>query len=217
MAIANFIEKGDIRHFFLGREPVWDGVYRASLDILRTRNSSSSDPTTSKLFAYEDFERPTDAPDVPPLRLLPNDLFCYFHSSGKSCSFSWNLVQVFPGTTALPKLISFAVRSFTRGLLVPWFGEQDLGGKVFSLQSIPMFHGMGVFILCVAVASFLCRSRHSLMCRQASCGASIGLLEPMGSFQMLNPQKFMAVTRAISADFVFSVPSILEVSGIFSL
>jgi hypothetical protein len=38
----------------------------------------------------------------------------------------------------------------------------------------------------------------------------MALLEPTGSFTMLTPQKFMDVTRAVKADFILSVPTILE-------
>jgi hypothetical protein len=38
----------------------------------------------------------------------------------------------------------------------------------------------------------------------------MALLEPTGSFTMLTPQKFMDVTQAVKADFILSVPAILE-------
>jgi hypothetical protein len=37
------------------------------------------------------------------------------------------------------------------------------------------------------------------------------MLEPADPFQLLPPEKLIAVTQAVNADFVFSVPSIIEV------
>jgi hypothetical protein len=34
---------------------------------------------------------------------------------------------------------------------MPWFGEQDLGGKVISMHGLPMFHIMGPYFVASAV------------------------------------------------------------------
>jgi hypothetical protein len=39
-------------------------------------------------------------------------------------------------------------------------------------------------------------------------------MEPSGTFSMVTPQKLVAVTRAADVDFLFTVPSILEVNNI---
>jgi acyl-coenzyme A synthetase/AMP-(fatty) acid ligase len=87
-AIANFLRKGNIKHFLIGREPVFEQVFRASLDILHRDAPSQiqTDPTVSKFFTYEDIFV-ADVCDVatdpaPFYKLEKDDLLCYFHSSG---------------------------------------------------------------------------------------------------------------------------------------
>jgi hypothetical protein len=59
------------------------------------------------------------------------------------------------GTTSFPKLIPFSVRAFRKLFLIPWFGERDLCGKIFSFHCIPMFHGLGLFFVILCVRLFI--------------------------------------------------------------
>jgi hypothetical protein len=84
-AIANFIKKGEISHFILGKEPVFEKIFRSSLDILHQEVPGRSDPTTSTFFGYEDFLQVIDDIQAAPYcKLNPDDLYCYYHSSGRS-------------------------------------------------------------------------------------------------------------------------------------
>jgi acyl-coenzyme A synthetase/AMP-(fatty) acid ligase len=82
-AVTNFIAKGDVKHLLLGREAVFEEVAIASFDILRQQYPAHSQPTTSKLFSFEDFsESNLIGEDIQPVKVSPNDILFYMHSSG---------------------------------------------------------------------------------------------------------------------------------------
>jgi hypothetical protein len=82
-AISNFIQKGDIKHFVLGKEPVYSQVLQAGLELLKKEAPSHSTPSVSSFFAYPDFiNASADISDVPRFKHKSSDLYCYFHSSG---------------------------------------------------------------------------------------------------------------------------------------
>ena len=82
-AISNFIQKGDIKHFVLGKEPVYSQVFQAGLDLLKKEAPAHLTPTVSGFFTYQDFVNGSaDISDVPRFKLKSDDLYCFFHSSG---------------------------------------------------------------------------------------------------------------------------------------
>jgi acyl-CoA synthetase (AMP-forming)/AMP-acid ligase II len=83
-AISNFIQKGDIKHFVLGKEPEFSQVFQAGLELLAQEAPSHSTPSVSSFFAYPDFVNASaDTDDVSRFKLKSSDLYCFFHSSGQ--------------------------------------------------------------------------------------------------------------------------------------
>jgi hypothetical protein len=82
-AISSFILKGGIKHFVLGKEPMFSQVFQAGLELLKKEEPSHSTPSVSSFFAYQDFVNASaNISDVPRFKLKSDDLYCFFHSSG---------------------------------------------------------------------------------------------------------------------------------------
>jgi hypothetical protein len=83
VAITNFIVKGDVKHLLLGCEAVFGEVAIASFGILRQQHPAHSQPTTSKLFSFEDFSESDPVGEaVQPVKVSLDDILFYLHSSG---------------------------------------------------------------------------------------------------------------------------------------
>ncbi|TFY68318.1 hypothetical protein EVJ58_g1099, partial [Rhodofomes roseus] len=135
LAVAHLINKVGVSHVLVGREQAMQDLVNEALAILTTRYDAHTLPTLSPMPLFEELFLPETAEKAEPPSYVykgPDALAMVLHSSG---------------STAFPKPILWTNHRFCQPCLIPWFGERDLTGQVFSLHTMPMFHGMGAHIL----------------------------------------------------------------------
>ncbi|EIW80018.1 acetyl-CoA synthetase-like protein [Coniophora puteana RWD-64-598 SS2] len=195
-AVAHLLANASVAHILVGPEESMQTLLSAALDILLHPPSSSTLPSNTDtpavlpLPTYTDLYHPSPStlaslpalPALPTYDPAPSSITAIMHSSG---------------STAFPKPIPWTSRNYADLRLVPFFGERDLTGSVFALQTMPMYHGLGVVALCWA----------------AGCGLTIGAFEPRVAHApatVPTPDNVFAAARTIRADIVFAVPSMVE-------
>ena len=125
-----------------------------ALQILRTQYQGANIPDTShmpvfdELFLKEKRGEPFTN-DLPFKFRGPDAPILFLHSSGQfltSCSETDELISIL-GSTAFPKPIMYTHHRMLLFCMIPYYGEQDLNGIVFSMHMMPMFHGMGMALM----------------------------------------------------------------------
>ncbi|PPR02158.1 hypothetical protein CVT26_012119 [Gymnopilus dilepis] len=180
-AVAHLISKVATKHVFVGREQAMVDLSQDALKILRAQHSNFSEPEFTPIPLFEDlFLNSLDDPDdIPFERGEPDNTIIYLHSSG---------------STAFPKPVPWTNYRFAQLALIPYFGERDLTGVVFSLHTMPMYHGMGILQLCWT----------------PSCGLVISAFEPSSPAHVPTPQSHFQAAIATNSDIIFCVPAIIE-------
>ncbi|KAH9934343.1 uncharacterized protein B0H18DRAFT_870080 [Fomitopsis serialis] len=186
MAVAHLIDKVGVCHVLVGREPAMQDLANEALGILITRYGAEKLPTFSPMPLFEELFLSTEAGcseslPVPPLYVYkgPDTVVMVLHSSG-SISF--------------PKPIYRTNHCLCQLCLIPWFGERDLTGQVFSLHTMPMYHAMGVQQLCTT----------------ASSGMVVSSFEPQLLAPIPTPDALFVAAKATETDILFCVPSFVE-------
>lgn len=183
-AVAHLIQKVGVKHILVGQEQSMRDLSSAALNILESQYPSTPKPNLTPMPLYEDlFLSPTDPSvtldDAPYINRGSETLCLILHSSG---------------STAFPKPIFWTQGRFAEMALIPWFGERDLTGVVWSLHTMPMYHGMGVLQLYWA----------------PSCGLIVSAFEPKTPAPMPTPDGLFKAAKATDSDVIFCVPSIIE-------
>lgn len=158
-AVAHLIQKVGVKHILVGQEQAMRDLSSAALDILESQYPSTPKPNLTPMPLYEDlFLSPTDPSvtldDAPYINRGSETLCLILHSSGTLLFLRSQFVDISLGpigSTAFPKPIFWTQGRFAEMALIPWFGERDLTGVVWSLHTMPMYHGMGVLQLYWAV------------------------------------------------------------------
>ncbi|KAH9934352.1 uncharacterized protein B0H18DRAFT_556620 [Fomitopsis serialis] len=186
LAVAHLINKAGVSHVLVGQEPAMQDLASEALGILTTRYGAQTLPILSSMPLFDElFPSPEDGGAeglvAPPAYAYkgPDALAMILHSSG---------------STAFPKPIYWTNHRFCQLCLIPWFGERDLTGQVFSLHTMPMFHGMGVLQLCWT----------------ASSGLVVSSFEPKSPAPVPTPDTLFVAAKATKSDVVFCVPSFIE-------
>ncbi|KAH9841056.1 uncharacterized protein C8Q71DRAFT_436612 [Rhodofomes roseus] len=182
LAVAHLINKVGVSHVLVGREQAMQDLVNEALAILTTRYDAHTLPTLSPMPLFEELFLPETAEKAEPPSYVykgPDALAMVLHSSG---------------STAFPKPILWTNHRFCQLCLIPWFGERDLTGQVFSLHTMPMFHGMGVLQLCWT----------------ASSGLVVSSFEPKSPAPVPTPDALFVAAKATESDIVFCVPSFIE-------
>lgn len=140
-AVAHLINKVGVSHALIGHEPAMRDLVQESLKILNTHYPTARQPGISLIPLFEElFLSPNEitiqSEDIPYEHPGFHSVVMILHSSG---------------STAYPKPIEWTFHRFSQLALIPWFGERDLTDQVFSLHTMPMYHGMGVLQLCWTV------------------------------------------------------------------
>ncbi|KAJ3897995.1 hypothetical protein F5879DRAFT_910286 [Lentinula edodes] len=179
-AVAHLISKVSVDHILTGHESSMQDLVREALEIVKT-SAMNHVPQVSLAPFFEDlFENPvTNADDLPFKRRNPHDILFYIHSSG---------------STAHPKPIPWTNHRFLELSLIPWFGEQDLCGKILSLHVMPMYHGMGILQLCWT----------------ASTGVVVATFKPHSPAILPTPENLFEAATATKSDILFCVPAFIE-------
>ncbi|EIW79977.1 acetyl-CoA synthetase-like protein [Coniophora puteana RWD-64-598 SS2] len=184
LAVAHLIERAKIDYVLVGREKSMQDLIQQALDITREKYPQVTPPEALPMLQFDEVYAPSDAsknlPDVAPyVSAGPDAHTLCLHSSG---------------STAFPKPVPWTNFHFTQMQLIPFFGGRDLTGVVFSLHTMPMFHGMGVLQVCWA----------------AACGIVISAFEPAFPSTLPTPDNLYVAAKATDSDVIFCVPSIIE-------
>ncbi|KAF8968163.1 hypothetical protein BDZ97DRAFT_1655638 [Flammula alnicola] len=179
-AVAHLINAVDVQHVLVGREQSMSDLAHEALEILKTSYSSAAAPELISIPQFEDLflDSDNDQP-IPYERRGGDEIVMYLHSSG---------------STAFPKPIPWTNHRLAQFTHIPYFGERDLAGQIFSVHTMPMYHGMGV-----------------LQCFwTASCGLIISAFEPKCPAQIPTPDNLFQAAVATNSDIIFCVPAIIE-------
>ncbi|KAK0196977.1 hypothetical protein F5146DRAFT_1153799, partial [Armillaria mellea] len=185
VAVAHLLHKVDVQHVLVGRDASMQDLANAALEILKSQYSSDMSPEQSPIPVVEDYfqsqwEKNIDAElELPLLPIDPDSPALYLHSSG---------------TTAHPKPVVWTHHRLLQLSMIPWFGERDLCGLIFSFHVMPMYHGMGVLQLLWT----------------ASSGLVVGAFEPQSPAILPTAENLFKSARAVHTDFIFCVPSFIE-------
>ncbi|TFK38857.1 hypothetical protein BDQ12DRAFT_629926 [Crucibulum laeve] len=182
-AVAHLISKVNVAHILLGHEQSMIDLSNEALEILKAQHPSVALPdiTPTPLFhdIYGDDDSSDNMSDLPITRTGSDDIVIYLHSSG---------------STAFPKPIAWTNFRFAQLNLIPYFGDRDLTGVVFSLHTMPMFHGMGVLQLGWT----------------ASSGLIVSAFEPKSPVVVPTPDLLFKAAVAVNSDIIFCVPAFIE-------
>ncbi|KAK0216122.1 hypothetical protein IW262DRAFT_1449678 [Armillaria fumosa] len=144
-AVAHLLHKVGVQHVLVGRDASMQALARDALEILRSQHLSAELPKTSVAPAFEDlflpeWQKNTNAEDLPLKSVDPDATIMYLHSSG---------------STAFPKPVPWSGHRLVQTSLIPWFGERDLCNILFAVHVMPMYHGLGITQLCWTASSGL--------------------------------------------------------------
>ena len=163
-AVAHLVNAASVKHIFVGREKALSDLNAASLKVLESLYSNTSRPTFSPAPVFEELfvKKSHDFDEIPFEKKSLGDVVMYMHSSGQPFCFGCVITYLIhtPGSTAFPKAVPWTNRYLNELALHPYFGERDLTDLVFSLHSIPMYHGMGSIQLTWAVRFTYYRRGH---------------------------------------------------------
>ncbi|KAJ7844462.1 hypothetical protein B0H13DRAFT_2411530 [Mycena leptocephala] len=209
-AVANLISKAGVRHLLIGHGPAMAHLAEDAIGILKEEYSTTAVPDVSYVPSFEDLfisasdTRPTPE-DLPFEYHGPDAAACIIHSSG---------------STAFPKPICWTNHHTSQTALIPWFGERDLTGQIFSLHSMPMYHGLfhrtlfvptnrnlGANILCIFYDMFTCTYTAKMTVRRQAVIADYEdeiatLYETVEQTATLNIPSLVEWDAASTLDFV---------------
>ncbi|KAF9471438.1 acetyl-CoA synthetase-like protein [Pholiota conissans] len=182
-AVAHLISSVGVHYILVGNDQSMIDLANESLQSLKEnyRHKVTSPPQLFRIPNFEDLFVDTgdDFKTLPAIRKGSDDIIIYLHSSG---------------STAYPKPIPWTNYRFMQLSLIPFFGERDLTNQVFSLHSMPMYHGMGILQLCWT----------------ASCGLVVSAFEPKSPAQIPTPENLFQGAVGTESDIIFCVPAIIE-------
>ncbi|KAJ7185924.1 hypothetical protein C8R46DRAFT_388493 [Mycena filopes] len=185
-AVAHLVFEVGVRHILVGNEPSMVDLAENAMRILAEAHPEVVAPDLSRVPLFEELFLPEDSTasaeteaSLPFEYMGPDTIACIMHSSG---------------STAFPKPIYWSNHRTLETALIPWFGGRDLTGQVFSLHSMPMYHGMGVL----------------QMMWSASCGLVLSGFEPKSPPTIPTPENLFRAAKATDSDIIFCVPSFIE-------
>ncbi|EIW79995.1 acetyl-CoA synthetase-like protein [Coniophora puteana RWD-64-598 SS2] len=184
LAVAHLVERAQIEYVLVGREKSMQDLIQHALDITRSKYPQVTPPEVLPMLQFDEVYSPSEAtvnlPDVTPyVGAGPDADTLVLHSSG---------------STSFPKHIPWTNYRFTMLQLIPFFGGRDLTGEIFSLHTMPMYHGMGVLQICWA----------------AACGLVISAFEPVFPSTLPTPDNLYVAANGTDSNVIFCVPSIIE-------
>ncbi|KAF8626806.1 hypothetical protein AX17_006463 [Amanita inopinata Kibby_2008] len=181
-AIAHLIDAVGVKHILLGREPAMRNLAAEVVKILKTEYPSTQEPGFSPLPIFEELFL-DDGIDSEPLP---------FGRKGPNDTI---LYFHSSGSTSFPKPVPWTHFRLFQVAILPYLGAVDLTDKVISLHSMPIFHAMGVMFTNLS----------------ATCGLVIAAFQPRCPPQLPTPDGIIAAAIATRADYVMTVPAIIEV------
>ncbi|KAF8990836.1 hypothetical protein BDQ17DRAFT_1433510 [Cyathus striatus] len=180
-AVAHLISKVNVKLILLGGDKGMLSLADETVQVLKDNHSSTLIPDISPIPVFEDLftgEIP-DMSDFPITRRGPDEVVTYLHSSG---------------STAFPKPIPWTNYRYCQLSLIPYFGEQDMTDVVWSIHTMPMYHGIGVFQTCWT----------------ASSGSVMAAFEPRSPAVIPTPDGLFKAAVATQSDIILCVPSFIE-------
>ncbi|KAJ7769931.1 hypothetical protein B0H16DRAFT_1516867 [Mycena metata] len=183
-AVAHLIFQAGVSHLLVGLEAALLDFAKRAIDILQESHPGFRAPDMSYVPLFDELflSVPDDrfsAEALPFEYMGPDATACIVHSSG---------------STAFPKPIYWTNHRTIETSLIPWFGGRDLTGQIFSLHSMPMYHGMGIF----------------QMFWSAACGLVLSAFEPKSPPTIPTPDNLFHAAKATNSDIIFCVPSFIE-------
>ncbi|KAF8200271.1 hypothetical protein BJ912DRAFT_921743 [Pholiota molesta] len=181
-AVAHLIKSVGVQYVLVGDDQSMSDLADESLQALKANYEGKTiEPQLIPIPHFGDLFVDTgdDFKTLPSIRKEPNDIIIYLHSSG---------------STAYPKPIPWTNYRFLQLALIPYFGGRDLTNQIFSLHTMPMYHGMGVLQCCWT----------------ASSGLVVSAFEPKSPAQIPTPDNLFQAAVATHSDIIFCVPAIIE-------
>ncbi|OSD00749.1 acetyl-CoA synthetase-like protein [Trametes coccinea BRFM310] len=177
VAVAHLARRTSLHHLFVSHDPAMQRLAHEAKDILKKEG-------------YE-----IELVPLPEYRDLYNnnkeglDIQMVTQNDEKTC-----LILHSSGSTSFPKPVPFPHRHLTRWGFLLSFGDFDLCGSHFSMQSLPLFHIMGCINLTMAVCT----------------GTIICLFRPASPPIVSTPDTVLQAMVAANCEFLVCVPAMLE-------
>ncbi|KAI9058630.1 acetyl-CoA synthetase-like protein [Trametes sanguinea] len=177
VAVAHLARRTSLHHLFVSHDPAMQRLAHEAKDIL-TKEGYEIElvPLPEYRDLYNDSKGGLD------IQMAPQN-------EEKTC-----LILHSSGSTSFPKPVPFPHRNLTRWGFLMNFGDFDLCGLHFSMQSLPLFHIMGCICLTMAVGS----------------GTVIGLFRPASPPIVATPDTVLQAIVATKCEFLVCVPAMLE-------
>ncbi|KAI0719494.1 acetyl-CoA synthetase-like protein [Cerioporus squamosus] len=177
-AVVDMLRKTNCRHIFVSQDtPIQDllQLVKKELDDV----SLHPMPAFQDIYpghAIQDDEEPDDLPRSYDLKRVAMIL----HSSG---------------STNHPKPIPWTHRRIIHRSATPWYGEVDLTLAVLSIHGTPMFHGIGITLLCSATNN----------------GMTLTTFPPSSPPTFPTPENVFDGVVKTSSEYVMTAPAFLEI------
>ncbi|PCH42382.1 acetyl-CoA synthetase-like protein [Wolfiporia cocos MD-104 SS10] len=183
-AVAHLIKQVGVRHVVLGRNKGTQELFDATLEILKAQHPTADIPVASPMPVFEDLYLPES------FNIPAEDLLFEFKGSDAPAWISHS-----SGSTAFPKPIWFTHHRVLQVLVMPWYGERDLTGSIFSAHMSPMYHGMGLLNVLWT----------------ASMGTTCGLFAPQSPPPAPDPDSVFEAAKTTDCSILMGIPAFLEV------
>ncbi|CCL99493.1 uncharacterized protein FIBRA_01511 [Fibroporia radiculosa] len=182
-AVAHLLNKVGVNYVLVGNQQASQDLAKEALRLFQSQNPASDVPGILPMPAYADlYSSSSEYPSVHDLPVSPPDLDApalILHSSG---------------STAFPKPITYTNRRMIEIGSIPYYGEIDVAGLVFSLHMLPMFHGIGLMSIMWATTS----------------GITVSLFAPRSPPLFPTVETVFQAAKATNCDVVVAAPAFLE-------
>ncbi|KAM5543844.1 hypothetical protein V8D89_002461, partial [Ganoderma adspersum] len=176
-AVADLLRRTDCKHILVSQDDHITGVVREALrDVegIEVHQLKTFDELFTTGADEGGLDRGTDA-------MLPNmfDSAILLHSSG---------------STNHPKPVYWTHKRVLGYGTVPWYGEVDLTGLTIGAHGVPMFHAMGLCIICTALCN----------------GAILAVFKPASPPTFPTAENIFEATTLVWNDYLLTVPAFIE-------
>ncbi|KAK7453562.1 hypothetical protein VKT23_001446 [Stygiomarasmius scandens] len=195
-AIAHLIDEVGVTHLLVGHDASMKDLTDAAFQILQkeynydSTESNKRIPSTSPMLTFEELylDHGNNADQY--LQKVREEI-----PLTRKRPDDIQLILHSSGSTSFPKPIPWNTRSIIQTSIGPWLGERNMMGKIISINVCPMFHVMGMFQMVWSLTS----------------GMTYGTFEPKLPPVQPTPEHAFEGAVAVNADYVLSVPSMIEV------
>ncbi|KAI9058660.1 acetyl-CoA synthetase-like protein [Trametes sanguinea] len=176
LAVAHLVSKTGVQQMFVSADPAMQRLAKETISLLR---KDGRELEILPMPTYNDIYGPGgDNALVPMAKANPNRTCLILHSSG---------------STAFPKPIKFIDRNFRKWGAMFSYGDVDLCGVRFGMQTNPMFHGMGTVFNWTLFS-----------------GVTLAMFKPRTPPVVPTPEVYLDSLIATRSEIAYCVPSFVE-------